>query len=49
MFSYLLNLIKMTSNIKFLYILSNLLISIYDSGNINIYQSEIKLVIKGSG
>ena len=49
MFSYLLNLIKMTSNIKFLYILSNLLISMYDSRNINIYQSEIKIVIKGSG
>ena len=34
----------MTSNIKFLYILSNILISMYDSRNINIYQSEIKKI-----
>ena len=37
------------SRLKLLYILSSLFISMQNSRNLNVYQSEIKLVIKGSG
>ena len=37
------------SRLKLLYILSALFISMHELRNMNIYQSEIKLVIKGSG